>query len=165
MAWGARVHEGLHAYCDTDWVSPPEDHLSISGYVWFFAGRIVAHISKKQTTHALSSTEAEYMAVTHAIQEGLWLKSLLIQLHIPLTFPILIYMDNTGAILLSTEAHNHIQSKHIDVRYLFIREHIEKGMFLLKWLPSHMNTADIFTKALLHPLFKKHLPGLQLVSW
>jgi hypothetical protein len=161
---GARVNEGLHAYCDADWASSPVDRLSISGYVWFFAGGVIAHVSKKQTTHALSSTEAEYMAVTHVIQEGLWLKSLLVQLHVPLAFPILIYMDNTGAISLSTEARNHIRSKHIDVRYLFIREHIEEGTFLLKWVPSHMNTADIFTKALARPLFEKHLPGLRLAS-
>jgi hypothetical protein len=162
---GARVNEGLHAYCNADWASSPVDHLSISGYVWFFTGGFIAHVSKKQTTHALSSTKAEYMAVTHVIQEGLWLKSLLVQLHVPLAFPILIYMDNTGAISLSTEARNHIHSKHIDICYLFIREHIKEGTFLLKWVPSHMNTADIFTKALAQPLFEKHLPGLRLASW
>lgn len=161
---GANVNDGLHAYCNADWASCPADRLSISGYVWFYAGGIIAHVSKKQTTHALSSTEAEYMAVTHVIQEGLWIKSLIISLHIHLPFPIMIYMDNTGAISLSTKACNHIRSKHIDVRYHFIREHIERGTFLLKWLPSHRNTADIFTKALPRPLFEKHLPGLQLVS-
>lgn len=161
---GARMNEGLHAYCDADWASSPIDRLSISGYVWFFAGGIIVHVPKKQSTHTLSSTEAEYMVVTHILQEGLWLKSLLTQLHITLPLPILVYMDNTGAISLSTEARNHIWSKHIDVRYLFIREHIEQGTFLLKWLPSHMNTADIFTKALVRPLFEKHLPSLQLVS-
>lgn len=161
---GGNANDGLYAYCDADWASCPADRLSISGYVWFYAGGIIAHVSKKQTTHALSSTEAEYMAVTHVIQEGLWIKSLIVSLHIPLPFPIMIYMDNTGAISLSTEARNHICSKHIDVRYHFIREHIERGTFLLKWLPSHKNTADIFTKALPRPLFEKHLPGLQLVS-
>lgn len=82
----------------------------------------------------------------------------------PLTFPILIYMDNTGAISLSTEARNHICSKHIEIYYLFICEHIEEGTFLLKWVPSHMNTMDIFTKALVQPFFEKYLPGLQLAS-
>jgi hypothetical protein len=161
---GDRIDEGLHAYCDADWASSPVDRISISGYVWFYAGRIISHVSKKQTTHALSSTEAEYMAVTHAIQEGLWVKSLLLELHVPLLFPLTIHMDNTGAIALSTEARNHIRSKHIDVRYHFIREHIKKGTFLLAWLPSHRNTADILTKALPRPLFEKHLPGLHLVA-
>jgi hypothetical protein len=57
------------------------DCLSISGYAWFFAGGVIAHTSKKQNTCALSFTEAEYMAIMHAIQEGLWIKSLIIVLH------------------------------------------------------------------------------------
>lgn len=97
------VNDGLHAYCDTDWASCPADHLSISGYVWFYAGGIIAHVSKKQTTHALSSMEAEYITITHVIQEGLWIKLLIISLHIHLPFPIVIYINKTGAISLSTE--------------------------------------------------------------
>lgn len=161
---GANVNDDLHAYCDADWASSPIDRLSISGYIWFYAGGVIAHVSKKQTTHALSSTEAEYMAATHVIQEGLWIKSLLVALHVNIPFPIIIHMDNTGAISLSAEARNHIRSKHIDVRYHFIREHVERGTFLLTWVPSHKNTADILTKALPRPLFEKHMPGLQLVS-
>jgi hypothetical protein len=161
---GARVDEPLHAYCDADWASTPEDRLSISGYAWFYAGGIIAHASKKQSTHALSSTEAEYMAITHVIQEGLWLVSLFNEIHVPLPSPIVIHIDNTGAISLSKEAKNHIRSKHIDVRYHFIRGHVERGTFLPKWLPTHMNTADIFTKALPRPLFLKHSTGLQLVT-
>jgi hypothetical protein len=145
---GDRVHEPLHAYCDADWASSLEDCLSISGYAWFYAGGLIAHASKKQSTHALSSTEAEYMAVTHVIQEGLWLRSLFNELRLVLAVPIVIYIDNTGAISLSKEAKNHIHSKHIDVRYHFIRGHIERGTFLPEWLPTHSNTADIFTKAL-----------------
>jgi hypothetical protein len=161
---GERADEPLHGYCDADWASSPEDRKSVSGYAWFFAGGIIAHVSKKQATVALSSTEAEYMAITHVIQEGLWLKSLFVALHLPLTMPLVIHMDNTGAIALSKEARNHIRSKHIDVRYHFIRGHVSQGTFVPTWLPSHANIADIFTKALTHPLFLKHLAGLCLVS-
>jgi len=73
-------------------------------------------------------------------------------------------MDNTGAISLSTEVHNHIRSKHIDVCYHFIHQHIEVGTFLLHWVSSHQNTTNIFTEALSHILFDKYLPGLSLVS-
>jgi len=73
-------------------------------------------------------------------------------------------MDNTGAISLSKEAKNHENSKHIDIRYHFIRECIENGVFLPHWLPSHRNVADILMKALPRPLFVKHLEGLRLVS-
>lgn len=161
---GDRADDELHGFCDADWASAPEDRLSISGYAWYYGGGLITHISKKQSTHTLSSTEAEYMAMTHAIQEGLWLTSLFTTLHLYLPLPVIIEMDNTGAITLSTEARNHIHSKHIDVRYLFIREHIAKDTFLLKWLPSHRNMADILMKALARPLFLKHLTSLQLVS-
>jgi hypothetical protein len=61
---------------------------------------MITHILKKQTAHALSSTEAEYMAVTHVMWEGLWIKSLIVLLHIHLPFPIIIHMENTGTISL-----------------------------------------------------------------
>jgi hypothetical protein len=104
------------------------------------------------------------MAITHAIQKGLWLRSMFNELHIPLSLPVIIHIDNTGTIALSKEAKNHIRSKHIDVHYHFIRGHIERGTFLPEWLPSHRNTADILTKALPRPLFLKYIAGLQLVS-
>jgi hypothetical protein len=108
--------------------------------------------------------EAEYMAITHVIQEGLWLKLLFTALHIDIPLPLLIHMDNTGTISLLTEARNHIHSKHIDAHYHLIHKHVEKGTFLLWWLPSRKNTADILTKALIWPLFESHLPNLHLVS-
>lgn len=104
------------------------------------------------------------MAVTHALQEGIWIKSLFTALRVPLLLPITLYMDNTGAISLSKEAKNNIRSKHIDIRYHFIREYIENGIFLPYWIPSHRNIADILTKALPRPLFVQHTTALQLVS-
>jgi hypothetical protein len=165
LAYGGSEGDGtLHGLCDADWASSTEDCRTISGYAWYYARGLIAHVSKKQAIVTLSSTKAEYMAVTHVIQEGLWLKSLLIELHVPLSLAIIIHMDNTGAISLSKEARNHIRSKHINVHYHFICIHIEQHTFLPKWLPSHKNTADILTKALPRPLFLKHLTGLKLVT-
>jgi hypothetical protein len=161
---GDCIYDTLHMYCDTDLANTPDDHLSISRYAWFFAGGLITFVSKKQNMHVLSSTKAKYMAITHIIQEGLWLKLLFKELHLPVLLPIMIYMDNTGAISLSKEAKHHARSKHINVQYHFICEHIESNTFLPKWLPSHNNTADILMKALAHPLFLKHVNGLQLVS-
>jgi hypothetical protein len=161
---GDHADEGLLGYCDADWTGSPMDLLSMTGYAWFFAGGLIAHVSKKQTTHALSSTEAEYMAVTHALQEGIWLKSLFAELCIPLSLPIVLYMDNTGAISLSRDAKHHNWSKHIDIRYHFIREYIENGIFSPCWVPSHKNIADVLMKALPRPLFATHVNSLQLLS-
>jgi hypothetical protein len=120
---------------------------------------------KKQTTQALSSTEAEYMALTSAIQDGLWLQSFFGCLTIPLELPLQLFADNAGAIALSKEAANHIRTKHIDLRYHFIHHHIEEKTFLPIWLSTHKNTADIFTKVLPRPAFTHHRSGLSLVSY
>ena len=94
-----RLHYGdstrtsdLHGFSDADWASCPEDRISVTGYCWFFHGGVVSHISKKQTTQALSSTEAEYMAIAAAFQEGLWLRSFFGLLDIPISTPIRLYL-------------------------------------------------------------------------
>lgn len=161
---GAGINPVLHGFSDSDWASCPEDRVSVSGYVWFFNGGPVSHSAKKQSTHALSSTEAEYMALTGAIQDGLWLCSFFECIGISLKLPLQLYADNAGAIALSKEAANHIRTKHIDLRYHFIRRHIEEGTFLPIWLSTHKNTADVFTKILPHPIFVQHRSGLSLVS-
>jgi hypothetical protein len=68
---GVGINPNLHGFSDSDWASCPEDRISISGYIWFLNGGPVSHCAKKQTTQALSSTEAEYMALTAAIQDGI----------------------------------------------------------------------------------------------
>ena len=127
---------------------------SISGYAWYYAGGLVSHMSKKQPMVALSSTEAEYIALTNVIQEGLWLHFLLAELNIPFTSPVFVYLDNSGAITLLTTAKFHQHTKHIDIQYHFIHFHINNGSFLLIWVSSHCNIADILTKALPYPAFE-----------
>ena len=107
-------HPKLHTYADASWANEA-GCCSVSGYTWFYAGGLISHVSKKQMTVALSSTEAEYMAVTHVIQEGLWLKSRFAELLLPSQVPIKVFLDNTGAIVLSMVAKFHQHTKHIDM--------------------------------------------------
>jgi hypothetical protein len=104
------------------------------------------------------------MAVTHIIQEGLWLCSLFTELAILFALPIKVYLDNTGAIALSTATKFHQCSKHIDLRYHFIREHIDNNIFQLIWVPSHSYIADILTKPLPRPAFIKLLRMLGMTA-
>jgi len=113
---------------------------------------------------ALSSTEAEYMAIAAAFQEGLWLHSFFELLDIPVSTPIRLYVNNAGAVTLSKEASTNNHTKHIDIHFHFCCNHIESGTFSTEWLSSSKNTADILTKALLRPLFQHHVHGLSLVS-
>ena len=88
---GATRTSELHGFSDADWATCPEDRVSITGYCWFYHGGVISHVSKKQSTQALSSTEAEYMAITSALQEGLWLRTFFQLLSIPFPTPIHLY--------------------------------------------------------------------------
>mmetsp|Transcript_5436 Transcript_5436/g.6857 ORF Transcript_5436/g.6857 Transcript_5436/m.6857 type:complete len:155 (+) Transcript_5436:92-556(+) len=114
----------LHIYCDSDWESDSSDRKSITGCIVEYGGAPISWKSKNQPTVALLTTEAEYLALTEAIKEAIWIAQLFKQLNIPLTLPISIYEDNNSCILLAEHPVFHQRTKHIDIRYHFIREHI-----------------------------------------
>ena len=118
----------LSGFSDSDWGSS-EDRKSISGYCFslYEHGPLISWKSKKQQTVALSSCEAEYMALTYAIQEGKFLKQLLSEFLNVKECCVSIGVDNQSAINLAKNPINHQRSKHIDIRYHFIRNEVQKG--------------------------------------
>jgi hypothetical protein len=160
---GVSKDDPLAAHCDADWANDPADQLSISGYVWSFAGGPISWASKKQTTHALASTDAEYMAISEVFREGLWLLSQGCECVLPFAEPLTVQIDNTGAIAISRKSAGHSRTKHIDVRYHFIREHVDSGLFDPQWVSTSLNVADIFTKSLPRPAHTKFVSMLSLV--
>ena len=112
-------------------------------------------LSKKQAVVALSTSEAEYVALSSAAQEAIWLKRLLIDLNVIHDCPIVIQEDNQGAIAMSKNPVFHGRTKHIDIRYHFIREAVVNGTIELEYCNSENMVADIFTKALSKPRFEK----------
>jgi hypothetical protein len=111
-------------------------------------GGAVSWSSKQQDTISLSTTEAEYIALTHATKEAIWLKNLISELFGSITTPILILADNQSAIALAKDDRFHSRTKHINIHYHFIRYAIEEGKIRLTYCPTEDMTADIFTKAL-----------------
>ena len=156
--------QSLHGYSDSDWATSPEDSISVSGFVWYYYGGPIAHASRKQQVQALSSTEAEYVALTPCTAEGLWIHSLLETLHQPTPKPTVIRCDNTGAIALASTPMNHSKMRQIRLRYHFVRDRVREGTFLLEWVPSHQNVADTLTKSLTRTIFRAHRLALSLVS-
>ena len=104
--------------------------------------------SKKQPIITVSSTEAEYVAETHASKEGIWLKTFMRELMDYENGPLTLKADNQGAISLAKDNKFHARTKHIDLRYHFVREAVEDGKIKMEYIPSSQNIADIFTKGL-----------------
>jgi Reverse transcriptase (RNA-dependent DNA polymerase)/Integrase core domain/GAG-pre-integrase domain len=144
-------HKGLEmkAYSDADYATG-EDRKSISGMVITLGGGAVSYQSKKQSTVATSTTEAEYMAVANAVKEVIWIQLLLKELgrygHVD--GQDMLYSDNQAAIALAHNPEYHARTKHIDVQYHFIRECIENKVIKLEYCPTKEMVADAMTKAL-----------------
>ena len=107
----------------------------------------VSWSSKKQYITALSSTEVEYIVLTHAAKEALWLHTFLSELRGAPNGPMTINCDNQGAIALSKDNKFHAITKHIDICYHFIRECVADSKVLVKYILSKDNVLDVFTKA------------------
>ena len=147
---------------DADWASDTFDRKSISGYSFYFQGSLVSWSAVKQKSIALSSTEAEYYAMTHAFKEALWLRTFLEVLKFPVPRPFPILSDNQAACSLSNSPAISARSKHIDIRHHFIRDHVQDGSFSTTWIPTSDMLADIFTKPLPFPVFSRHRDVLGL---
>jgi hypothetical protein len=125
-----------------------EHRRAISGYAFLIDGGAVSWGARKQEIVALSTTEAEYVAATHAAKEGLWLRRLIGEVFRPLATPTSLHCDNQSAIALTKDGPFHARTKHIDIRYHFIRFVIENGFIKLIYCPTNDMVADTLTKAL-----------------
>ncbi|EUC58867.1 reverse transcriptase, partial [Rhizoctonia solani AG-3 Rhs1AP] len=117
-----RVIRYLKGYSDADWGSNLLDRKSISGSVYLLGGAAVSWSAKKQATIALSTMEAEYMALSHACTQVLWFRQFFQELYYPANAPTLILSDNLAALTLSVESQFHGRSKHIDIRHHYMRD-------------------------------------------
>lgn len=157
----------LAGYCDADWAGPHSDKaLSTSGYVFKLAGAAISWASKKQNTVSLSTTEAEYIAQSLAVQELIWLHLLLTELDAHLLFkkPTPIYADNQGAIALAKNPEFHARTKHIAVRHHFIRQEIDAGTCEFHYVRTTEQAADGFTKPLGKIAFRRFVNQLGMIS-
>lgn len=139
----------LVGYTDADWANNTVDRKSTSGYLFkLFTSCLISWNSKRQSAVALSSTEAEYIALFEGVKEAIWLRSLASSINIKLKTPITIFEDNTGCISIANNPTQHKRSKHIDIKYHFLREQIQSGLIKLSYISTDLQEADMFTKGL-----------------
>jgi hypothetical protein len=184
-------------YTDLDWAADRTDWKSTSGYVFLLLGGAVSWKSKKQGVVATSTAEAEYVALSEATKESIWINRLLREIKTrsvekykfdeklyhdeetraqwePTTsstpqeaFPRetkaqVIFADNQSCIRISENPRDHARTKHIDIRYHFIRHAVYNGLVEVKHIPTAEMTADILTKSLPRDSHWRHLKGMGL---
>lgn len=146
----------LISYADSTWADDKTNRKSTTGYVHMLSSGPISWASKKQATVALSSTEAEYIALAAAVQDLIWLRLLLSELDCPQAATT-IFEDNQGCIgLLKNPGSLHHRVKHIDIKHHFLREQAEAGNINLSYISTSDNIADCLTKALGPLLFRRH---------
>ncbi|GJR80014.1 retrovirus-related pol polyprotein from transposon TNT 1-94 [Tanacetum coccineum] len=144
----------LKAYSDSHYAGCNLDRKSTSRGCQILGGKLVCWSAKKQSSMAMSSTEAKYVATARYCAQVLWIKSQLAD-YDTLYDKVPIFCDNTSAIAISNNPVLHSRTKHIDIGYHFIRDHILKGDTKLYFVPTDLQLADIFTKPLAEPSFTR----------
>jgi hypothetical protein len=146
-------HTDFNCYVDASHASDVDTRRSITGYIFFISGGPVSWQSRMQTSVALSSMEAEYMAASAATQEAMWQARLLEQMGMRIDLPIKLYEDNKSTILFTDHPGDHRTTKHIDTRKEFARDAQNLGIIEMVFVPTAEQLADGMTKALPYPTF------------
>lgn len=145
----------LIAFTDSDYAGDLDDRRSTSGFVFMLGSGAVSWSSKKQSVVALSTTEAEYIAAALCACHCVWIRRVLEKLGAEENTGTLIMCDNSSTIQLSKNPVLHGKSKHIDVRFHFLRDLVNKAEVELRYCNTHNQVADVFTKPLKLEQFEK----------
>ncbi|GJW20788.1 hypothetical protein Tco_0031410 [Tanacetum coccineum] len=155
----------LTAYADADHAGCQDTRRSTSGSAQFLVDKLVSWSSKKQKSNTISTTKAEYIAMSGCCAQILWMRSQLTDYGFAFN-NVPLYCDNKSAIALCCNNVQHSWSKHIDIRHHFIREQVENGVVELYFVTTDYHLTDIFTKALPRQRFEFLLPrhGMKSMS-
>ena len=145
----------LSAFTDADWAGDIISRKSTSGYVFQIGRSSITWRSKRQSIIALSSTEAEYVSLSQATQEAVWLRQLLNDVGFKQVMPTILYEDNQGAISLSKNPKLNSRTKHIDIKFHYVRQAVNEKTIETNYCPTEEMAADIFTKSLSKVKFEK----------
>lgn len=130
------------------WAENRDDRKSNSGFIFKVYGGSISWCCRKQSCVSLSSTEAEFVSLAEACQEVIWIIRLLNDLNVAFQTPITIFEDNQSCLKLVENEKYSNRTKHIDTKYNFIKQLVETGTIVCKYLPSENMLADLLTKPL-----------------
>jgi hypothetical protein len=145
----------VSAYADADWGNNKEDRKSVTGWIAKVNGDVISWASKTQKTIAQSTCEAELYAEAAGINEMLWLRGILSELGLEVDEPSVIYGDNQSTVAISKNGIKGERTKHVDIKYHFIKDQVDQGVVKVQWISTTEQQADICTKPLAIESFKK----------
>lgn len=151
--------DGLIGFSDADWASDVDKRRSCTGYVFLLGDGAISWASTRQVTVALSSTEAEYMALSTATCEAVWLRMFRQEFEAKQK-KVMIKCDNQSAISIAEVEMFRKRSKHIDIRYHHIRDKVNLGVIGLEYVSSMDNLADCLTKGVVGPTIQRGVEGM-----
>lgn len=149
----------IEVFSDSDWAQDKTDRKSTSGFIAKIGGGPVSWHSKKQPTVALSACEAEFVALTEATKEAIWLTLFLGELGIPFETPVIL-TDSRSAMEWSKNACYHQRTKHVALKYFFVRDVVSAKTVKMAYINTKENQADIMTKLASIPVFKYLQPKM-----
>ena len=163
-SWGLKIQPtfgeeawDLVCFCDSDYAGDPDSRKSVSGYILYVRGVPICWRSKAQKTITLSSAEAEWIALSEATKEIMFVLQLFESMKIKVKLPVTVRVDNMGAIFMAKNISTSNRSKHVDVRTKYVNEVVEDGKLKIVYVESGNNDADILTKNLGGELYSKHV--------
>ena len=154
LVFSSRNIEQLVAFVDADWAGCPRTARSTSGYILMLAGAPIAWKSSLQTITALSTMEAEYVAACLCAQEVLWMRGLLDEIGFTPSGPTILHEDNQSCIVYSEVPKFRSSTKHIPIKFHFVRDQVALGNVILRYCESSRQLADVLTKPLARQAFE-----------
>ncbi|GMI87432.1 hypothetical protein HRI_002412500 [Hibiscus trionum] len=158
------THSALVAFSDADWGSDEDDRRSISGYCVYYGNHLLSWSSKKQRSVSRSTAEAEYRSLADATSEVMWVRNVLVDMHVALAELPKIWCDNTSTIAMAANPVMHAKTKHVDLDLHFVRERVLGCMLQVGYVPANSQVADVMTKPLNATQFEFFRTKLNVVS-
>jgi hypothetical protein len=144
-------------YADSDFGGDKDNRISVTGYILYVLGVAVVWKSKAQRSVTLSSSEAEYVALSEAAKEIKFVVLILLSMGIRVKLPVIVRVDNVGAIFMTENTATTGRTKHVDIRYRFVNEYVEDKFIEIIFVRTEDNDADVFTKNVSGETYDRHV--------